>query len=181
MKKALAIIAIIIAAVIIIPLLIAFFAKKDYAVVKEVTINQPVEVVFDYVLFLENQDEFSVWNQMDPNMKSEFRGTDGTIGFISAWESDNPDVGKGEQEITGILPEERIDYELRFFEPFKSTSNAFMTTEAISDNSTLVKWGFTGRMNFPVNLMLLAMDFEGMIGNDLQTGLENLKTILENE
>lgn len=181
MKKALLIIGIIIAAVIIIPLVIALLSKKDYEVIREITVNQPKEVVFDYVLLLQNQDEFSVWSKIDPKMKSEFRGTDGAIGSVSAWESDNPDVGKGEQEIIGIEPGVRIDYALRFLEPFESTSLAFMTTEALNENSTLVKWGFTGKMNYPMNLMLVVMDFEGKIGKDLQTGLENLKQILENE
>jgi hypothetical protein len=54
-----------------------------------------------------------------------------------------------------------------------------MTTESLSANQTLVKWGFTGKMNYPMNLMFLFMDFEKMIGDDLQTGLGNLKVILE--
>ncbi|MBE0639013.1 MAG: SRPBCC family protein [Bacteroidales bacterium] len=181
MKKVLIIIGIIIAAVILIPLIVALFTKKEYRVVKEVTINQPIEEVFDYILMLKNQDEFSVWSKIDPKMKSEYRGTDGTVGFVSAWESDNPDVGKGEQEITRIEPGARIDYELRFLEPFESTSLAFMTTESLSETSTLVKWGFSGEMKYPMNLMLVVMDFEGMIGNDLQSGLNNLKIILENQ
>lgn len=35
-------------------------------------------------------------------MKREFRGEDGTVGFVAAWDSENPDAGKGEQEIIGI-------------------------------------------------------------------------------
>lgn len=36
-------------------------------------------------------------------------------------------------------------------------------------------------MPYPFNLMLLFMDMEEMIGNDLQTGLENLKLVLEQQ
>jgi len=116
---------------------------------------------------------------MDPNMKQTYSGTDGTVGFISAWESEDRNVGKGEQEIVAIVEGKRIDYELRFIEPFESTSYAYMTTDEVSENETLVKWGFDGRMNYPMNLMLLFMNFEEMIGEDLQHGLENLKVILE--
>jgi uncharacterized protein YndB with AHSA1/START domain len=179
MKRALKIILIVLAVIIVVPLTVALFAKKDYSVEKEVIINKPLEEVFDYVVLLKNQDNFSIWMEMDPATRQEFRGTDGTVGFVSAWESDDKNVGAGEQEITAIIPYQRIDYELRFIEPFESVSQAYMTTEALSDDQTLVKWGFTGRMNFPMNLMLVVMDFEGMIGNDLQTGLDNLKEILE--
>ena len=116
---------------------------------------------------------------MDPNMEKSFRGTDGTVGFVSAWKSEEEDVGSGEQEILRIDEGKRIDFELRFFEPFESSDLAYMATERISDNQTKVKWGFDGKMAYPMNLMLLFMDFEGMIGDDLQSGLQNLKSNLE--
>ena len=54
-----------------------------------------------------------------------------------------------------------------------------MTTESISENQTKVKWGFNGHMDYPMNIMMLFMDFETMIGDDLDTGLKNLKSVLE--
>lgn len=179
MKKALKITLIVILVLVGLPLIIALFVKKDYAVSREVTINKPKSEVFAYILMLKNQDNFSVWANRDPNMKKEYRGTDGTVGFVSAWESQNKEVGKGEQEIKAIKDGERIDYELRFMEPFEATDNAYMTTEAVSDSSTKVTWGFNGRMPYPMNLMLLGMDMEGMLGKDLQQGLDNLKVELE--
>ncbi|MBI2281753.1 MAG: SRPBCC family protein [Bacteroidetes bacterium] len=175
LKKILIVIAIIIA----IPLIIALFVEKDYAVEREITINKPKQEVFDYVKFLKNQDNFSKWATMDPNMKKTYRGTDGTVGFVSAWESDDENVGVGEQEIKKIAEGERIDFELRFIKPFEATEPAFMSTESVSENQTKVKWGFSGHMNYPMNIMMLFMDFEKMIGDDLQTGLSNLKTVLE--
>lgn len=56
-----------------------------------------------------------------------------------------------------------------------------MTTEAVGENQTKVTWGFDGSMAYPSNLMLLFMDFEELIGDDFQTGLQKLKTILENK
>lgn len=112
-------------------------------------------------------------------MTKTFSGVDATVGFISAWDSKNEEVGKGEQEIIAIIPEQRIDFELRFISPFESTSPAYMLTSAISTNKTQVTWGFEGRMDYPINLMFLFMDFEKIIGDDLQTGLNNLKVKLE--
>ena len=114
-------------------------------------------------------------------MKKTFTGTDGEVGFVSAWESDKKDVGKGEQEIMKITVNQQIDYQLRFFEPFQATDDAYMITDAKGKNTTTVKWGFKGSMDYPMNLMLLIMDMEEMLGNDLQTGLDNLKKVLEEE
>ena len=168
-----------IGALIALILIVALFVKKEYAVERVITINLPSQEVFDYVKYLKNQDYYSKWANMDPDMKKTYKGTDGEIGFVSAWESNDKDVGKGEQEIIKITPGERIDFELRFFEPFKATESAFMVTEPINDYQTRVIWGFNGHMKYPMNMMLLFMDFEKMIGDDLSTGLDNLKEKLE--
>jgi len=167
--------------IIVLLLVVALFVKKEYAVEREIAINKPKQEVFDYVKFLKNQDNFSVWAQTDPNMKKDFRGTDGTVGAVSAWDSENKQVGKGEQEIKNIIEGERIDFELRFLKPFEATDNAFMSTEAVGGNQTKVKWGFNGKMPYPMNLMLLVMNMDKMLGDQLQTGLNNLKTILEKQ
>ncbi len=95
----------------------------------------------------------------------------GTVGFISSWDSEQKNVGKGEQEIKNIKEGERIDYEIRFIKPFESTAPAYMITEGAS-NQTKVKWGFQSRMPYPMNLMMVFMDIPGMIGEDLQTGFK---------
>ena len=162
-----------------IPLLVALFIKQDYQVKAEVVINQPKLVVFDYIRFLTNQDNFSVWAAMDPNMQKSSQGIDGTVGYISSWHSENRDVGTGEQEIMAINEGERIDFELRFYQPFSAVSPAYMQTQALTELQTRVSWGFAGHMPYPMNLMLVFIDVEAMIAADLQQGLENLKLILE--
>ena len=116
---------------------------------------------------------------LDPAMKKSYTGTDGTVGFVSTWESKNKNVGKGEQEITKIVEEDRIDMKLRFKEPFEAEDDAYMATEAAGADQTNVKWGFKGKMAYPMNLMLLFIDMEGMLGKDLQAGLDKLKVVLE--
>lgn len=171
----------IIVILLLLPFIVALFVKKDYEVERSIIINQSKEEVFNYIKFLKNQNNYSKWASMDPAMDKTYRGTDGTVGFISAWNSTKKDVGKGEQEIIKITDGERIDFELRFYEPFESTEQAYMTTESTQNQQTLVKWGFKGHMNYPMNTMLLFMDFDKMIGGDLTTGLEKLKAIQENQ
>lgn len=175
LKKILLVIVVLVAIV----LIMAAFTKKNYAVERQIVISKPKQEVFDYVKHLKNQDSYSKWAMMDPAMKKTYTGTDGTVGFVSAWDSDKKDVGKGEQEIKKITEGERVDFELRFIKPFEATEHAYMLTEAVSPSETKVKWGFDGHMAYPMNLMLLWMDFEKMIGDDLQTGLTNLKSNLE--
>jgi hypothetical protein len=160
-------------------LIMALFIEDEFAVTKTVIVDKPSDEVFDYVVNLKNQDEFSVWSKKDPNMKKDYDGIDGEVGFIAKWDSDNEDVGQGEQEIVKIEDGKRIDFKLRFKEPFEAENDAYILTEAIEDNKTKVTWGFTGQMSYPMNIMMLFMDMESMIGPDLDTGLKNLKKVLE--
>ncbi len=175
LRKILFVVITVIAILLIIPL----FVSGDYRAEREVKVNRNVSEVFDYIKHLKNQDNYGVWAKKDPDMHKEFKGTDGTVGFISGWTSDKKDVGRGEQEITMIEQNKRIEMELRFYEPFESTDFGYLTTEAINDSTTIVKWGFYGKMKYPMNAMMLFMDMEDMIGTDLQSGLNNLKVILE--
>jgi len=160
-------------------LIAAYFMPKTYAVEREITINRPVDSVFNYVKYLKNQNEFSVWANIDPKMESTFKGTDGNVGAISSWESKVKEVGIGEQEITKITAGKRLDFALRFKEPMNDTALAYMSTDAVAGNQTKVKWGINGVIPYPMNLMLPMMKMDQMIGNDLQKGLENLKAKME--
>jgi uncharacterized protein YndB with AHSA1/START domain len=173
------IILLVIAGLIALLLVVALFVKKEYAVERQITISKPRQSVFDYVKHLKNQDNYNKWVMMDPNARRSFKGTDATVGFVSAWDSDKKNVGKGEQEIKRIKEGERIDLEIRFEKPFKGISPVYMITETVSDNSSKVRWGFAGKMAYPMNVMLLFVNFPELLGKDLETSLTSLKTQLE--
>ncbi len=167
-------------AIVALVLIVAAIAPSDYSVKREVVIQKSGLEVFDYIKYLRNQDNFSTWAQKDPNMEKTFTGEDGTVGFMSHWNSEVEDVGEGEQEIMKIEDGKRIEFQLRFIKPFEATDMAYMTTEDLG-GQTKVVWGFEGNMPYPSNLMLLFMDFDEMLGPELQTGLNNLKSIMENQ
>jgi hypothetical protein len=179
MMKILKVIFIILCIIVLAILIAALFIKKEYGVTRSVVINKPLKEVFNYVKMLKNQNAYSKWGGMDRNMEKIYTGTDGTVGFISGWKSKNKNVGTGEQEIIGLIDGSRIDYDLRFKEPFESNAKTFMITETLGENQTKVTWGFSGKMKYPFNFFLLIMNMEKMLGDDFQTGLNNLKLILE--
>lgn len=170
---------IVIGLIVAVLLITALFTRKEYTVEREITINKPKQSVFDFVKYIDNQRYYNKWVKMDPNAKRETKGADGTVGFVCAWESTNENVGKGEQEIMNVVDGERVDLDLRFVEPFEGKADASMTTTAAADDKTNVKWTFHGGMSYPMNIMLVFMDMEGMLGKDLEEGLADLKSTLE--
>jgi hypothetical protein len=169
---------IIIIAIIAVLLIAALFIKKEYTIQQEIIINKTSHVVFDYIKHLKNQANYSKWVMMDPYAKKDYIGTDGTEGFISAWDSTNKNIGKGEQQIKKIIEGDLIDCEIRFERPFKNVAKVFMETTAISDRHTNVQWGMTGKNPYPFNLMNLFIP--DMLSKDLDVSLTTLKKALEN-
>lgn len=171
-------IGLIIAALIVLLLVAALFVKKEYTIERAITIDQFKPEVFNYIRFLKNQDHYSKWARTDPAMKKEFRGRDGTIGFVYAWDG-NKKAGKGEQEIKQIN-EDRIEMELRFIRPFEATAEVYMATAAVAGrdtHQTRVTWGMKGRSSYPLNLMTALMS--KALGRDMDTSLALLKHQLE--
>ena len=107
----------VIAVIIALLLIIALFSKKQYYVQREIIINAPLQKVFDYIKLLKNWDNFNKWAMADPDMKREFKGTDGTVGFIYAWNG-NKKAGEGEKEIKAITEGKIFGWEIRFVRPF---------------------------------------------------------------
>jgi hypothetical protein len=169
----------IVAAIVLLVLIVALFTKKEYAIEQDETINQPSEKVFNYIKFLRNLDYYSKWVMMDPNARKSYAGSDGTVGFIASWDSDDKNVGKGEQQINKIIEGKQMDLEIRFEKPFRSVAPAYIATDRINDSTTRVRWGFSGKMNYPMNAMLLFINIPEMLKKDLKVSLTNLKNILE--
>lgn len=160
-------------------LIAGIFVSKEIQLSREITINQPSEVVYDYLRYLKNQDNWSVWSLMDPNQKLTYTGTDGTVGFISAWDGEK--TGKGQQEIINLVPSERIETKLKFIEPFPSESDAVLTVTALDPQTSAVSWGFYTKSPYPFNVLMLFFNIEEGVGKDYEQGLQNLKTLLENQ
>ena len=155
----------------------ALFMKKVYTISASTVINRPRNDVFNYVKILKNQENYSKWVMADPNAKLNYIGEDGTIGFISQWESELKNVGIGEQEIMYINENDSYQIEIRFKKPFEGVSQAITTTEAISDNQTKVTTTFLTSTPFPMNVMVPFIS--KMLKKDMDGNMTRLKANLE--
>ncbi|MCH8557350.1 MAG: SRPBCC family protein [Balneolia bacterium] len=163
-----------------VPLITALFVEKEFQVERTVHIERPVDEVFNYIKYVQNHDNFTKWNTLDPDLNKSYSGIDGTVGFVYAW-TGNEDAGSGEQEIVAIEEGRRVDHELRFKEPFEATARAWMVTEAAGEDRTELTWAMESSFPYPMNLLLLFIDMNESIGEDYEYGLKNLKAILETE
>ena len=166
----------VVAGIIVLLLIVALFMKKEHYVNREIIINAPRQKVFDYVKLLKNQDEFNKHAMAGSDRKREFKGTDGTVGYIYAW-SGNKNAGEGEKEIKSIVEGKRIETEIRFVKPMRATASIIMETTSLPDNQTNLSWSNAGILKYPINIMVPMM--EKHVAKDMDISLSTLKNILE--
>ena len=166
-----------IALIIAVILIVAMVMPKTTIITSQTQIDCPRDKVFNYIKFLGNQKNYNKWVMADPNVKMTYTGTDGTVGFTSAWLSQDSSVGQGEQEIIKIYEGEGYEAELRFEKPFKGISYSKTMIETIDSNKSLVTTTFTSNAPFPMNLLSYFM--KDMLLKDMNENGANLKKILE--
>ena len=165
------------AGIIALLLIIALFMKSEQYVNREIIINAPRQKVFDFLKLLKNQDQFNKWATADKkNRKEEFKGTDGTVGFIYAWSGDKS-AGQGEKEIKNIIEGKKIETEIRFVKPMRVTAAVIFETESLSDDQTKVNLINTGALKYPMNIFVPMA--EKKFPKDMDESLSTLKKILE--
>jgi len=165
--------------IVLLLLVFASFLPDQYAIEASIVINRPVEKVFEFIRYLRHADRYNKWTMVDRNLKRSFLGTDGTVGFVSSWDSELNQVGKGEQEIIGLQEGTRVDYEIRFEKPFENISYAYISTVGLSDTRTEVQWVFKGRRKLLMKLFHLVFNLQKTVARDLTESLNNLKRVME--
>ncbi|MEZ4941300.1 MAG: SRPBCC family protein [Saprospiraceae bacterium] len=156
--------------------LLGLFARKDYHIERSIEIDAPKALIYEHVRFFKNFESWSPWAKLDPAMKTTITGTDGEPGATYSWKG-NDDVGAGQQIITAMTAD-RIDMEVRFTEPFESTSPTYLIFEA-NEAKTKVTWAFDMHVAFPWNGLAMFTDMDAAIGKDYEQGLENMKAVCE--
>jgi hypothetical protein len=161
--------------------LIAAFAAyvamqpNDLLVQRQATIAAPPAAVFEQVNDLRKWDAWSPWAKMDPNAKVGFEGPGAGKDAVFTW-SGNDKIGEGRMTIVDSRPAEAVDINVAFTKPFENTSSSKFEFKPEA-NQTVVTWSMGGRQNFLEKAMCIVFGGKKMIGEEMEKGLTNLKTI----
>lgn len=178
--KVLKIIGMLLIFVLIAFLAMGFFGAKNYQVERSTIIDASAAKIFPHVQYFKQRDAWSPWSKKDPNMKQSVEGNDGTVGAMHSWDGDPKTVGIGQETITAIKPNERVETKLEFKSPQESNSDAYVQLDA-ADKGTKVTWGFKGETSFVERIMFTLMSLDKMVGPDFEAGLVSLKEVVESE
>lgn len=161
--------------VILFLVLIAFFLPPAYHVERSIEINQPVEIVFDQVVDLNNYMQWNPWTEKDPNVKNKITGEPTVPGMKWSW--DGKKTGKGNLTLVEFKRNEFIRNRLVFEYPNQMEADDLWIFEEIN-GKTIVRWVNSGDLNFPIGRWF-GLFMDKMMGKDFEKGLENLKNKCE--
>ncbi len=163
--------------VIVVLAAVGLVLPNEYRIERSIVIEAEPNAIYDNVVDLKAWPRWGVWFQRDPNMQVNYAGPDRAIGMRSEWASDSQ--GSGEMEITELVHNRKVEYSL-YFPEFDMGSTGRFTLEPVPEG-TRVTWTDEGAVgNNPVDRYFVLM-MDGMIGPDFEMGLENLKTVVENQ
>lgn len=157
-----------------------FILPSRVHVERSIVISAPPADIFSLVSDLNEWEAWSPWAQMDPNMELAISGAG--EGQTMRWHSEEPMVGDGSQEIIALESPNYVNTHLDFGDRGVADAAFTLTPEA---EGTLVSWSLDTDMRAGVPTLLQPIStyfgflMDGMIGQDYEAGLANLKALVE--
>ncbi len=176
--RALKTLLIIVLAVAALAVLLGIFGPKRSQFERTTMIAAPEAVVWDHLKSLKAADAWSPFLAMDTLAQVTYEGTDGEVGSKSAWQG--PQVGKGEQVITSVVPGKEVKVDLHFLEPFEGNASAVMSLAPKGD-STEMRWSYDGENGFVSRIICTFKSMDSMLGPAFADGLARLKGLAETD
>ncbi len=167
-----------------IALLGGFVLPSQVHIERQTTIDAPADQIFAEVSDFHNWDDWLPWAKLDPNARLVITG-EGT-GQIMSWESENPEVGSGTQQVTQLESPRLVKSHLDFGD--RGVSDATFTLEPsneASDEATLVTWSLDTDMREGVPMVKQPVStyfgflMDSIVGDQYEQGLANLKAVVE--
>ncbi len=159
--------------------IMAFIASTkpdDWTVQRQETIPGAPAKVFAYLDDPRKFLEWSPWSKLDPAMKVACGGPASGAGANFTWEG-NSKVGAGKMTIMESRPNDRVRCQLDFYKPMKCTNEQDFELKP-EGSRTLVTWTISGKAPFYFKLILVFASADRMMGDNLESGLANLKAVV---
>jgi ribosome-associated toxin RatA of RatAB toxin-antitoxin module len=153
---------------------IGLFLPSNYQIRQSTLINAPAHTVFNEVNNFQQWNSWSPWQDKDINTHISYEGPSSGVGSKMLWDSQNPKVGKGNQEIIVSIPNKHIQTILKFA-GWDSVIKISWDFEEQGNNKTKVTWTFNSQIGKNILYKYMAIIFKPALKRDYIKGLQQLK------
>jgi hypothetical protein len=146
--------------------------RLTYTVERSRTIQAGPDDIRPLLTDFRNWRHWSPWEEVDKDLHRAYSGSHAGIGAHYAWNG-NRKAGAGTMEITG-LDEERVEIQLEFVKPFKSTNTTTFVLQPVGEKATEVTWRMVGPRPFLMRVLGPVLNPDKLVGGDFERGLARL-------
>lgn len=164
----------VIAIVVVVGLLLPSHARLSESIV----INAPANTIFEELSNFKEWKNWSPWQKKDPNAITTYEGPDAGVGCKMNWDSKDPKVGKGFQEIIQSIPNKHIEVALSFA-GWDHTTRANWDLKEQAENSTQVTWSYSSQIGNNILHKYMSIMINPSLKKDYIQGLQQLKAHIE--
>ncbi len=172
-----------IAGLVLVAFLISLLLPSAFVVTRSVVISASPSEIHPYVNSLSQWPHWTAWNTDNyPELKYTYEGPEAGVGAIQTWTE--PGMGGGRLEITRSEEGTGVEFTLKFEqspEPLVG-SIEYNVVKGVSDGDadvTRVTWTGHGELGANPIARYFGLLMDSMIGTDYETGLKNLKILVE--
>lgn len=157
--------------------IIGYLLPTNFTVSRTETISSTAAHIHEYVGDLNKWQTWTAWKGEDPEIVITIGERTTGIGASQSWIDKH---GGGSLTFTSWSPEKGIEYDL-FFQGGKYKSKSAIKYDTSSQTRTRVHWTLEGDMSMPIIGGYFALFMNYSIGKMFQDGLNQLKTIVEQD
>jgi hypothetical protein len=155
---------------------IGLLLPSSASVERSIVIDAPAEAIFPHINGMRAFHTWSPWADVDPQTRYRFEGPEHGVGSRMVWQSGDDQVGRGSQEITASIPNERVDMQLEFGDKGDGRATFLLEPDGAS---TRLRWQFDTDFGWDVFGRYVGLMLDSMIGSAYSKGLKTLKAQLE--
>lgn len=136
--------------------------------------SSPV-VVHGLIGDLRRWRDWSAASAADPDMRRTYAGPAEGVGAHHTWDSDKSKVGAGALTIVESTPD-RVKVKVSVTKPLRSEYTMTFVLQP-KDSGTMLLWQFEGEKAPAIRLLSVLVDFDKLVGQDLEVGLRALQEL----
>ena len=142
----------------------------------EILVSAPLEAAFDTVNDLRRFNEWNPFFKADPATQWHIEGP--RVGPGATYVYSSKRAGSGRMEITSVTQPIRIEMAMTFLSPSASTAVSRFSFEP-AGAQIRVRWSMDADRSFGANLLAKLIGMDRMMAKAFNSGLADLKAILE--
>ncbi|NNF52006.1 MAG: SRPBCC family protein [Gammaproteobacteria bacterium] len=167
------------AGIIAILVVVGLFLPSSVHVERSAVINAPATTVYGIVSDFSRFNEWSPWYDLDPGATYTISKSSSGEGATFAWQSDDPSVGSGSQQIIALEENRLVRIKLDFGP--QGIAMASYALKAMGDERSRITWTMDTDFGFDLFARYIGLMFEAWVGADYERGLAKLKTVAEKD